>query len=669
MAFSPDMQDILKTDQLPDWAQLDWRQLVVNGVTENLVRDGNDENDRPMGVPPQGELAVSLAAGSTLAASTQYAYGIQRVVTLGALAIPSAMTLALVSVGGATQDATLTIEECPYQPAATAQWAVSYKIYRSKAASTQLLYLVEELTQTEFEALTDGEYDDDTAEGALSATDTYNAATPDPNGWIPPCRFVRAWRGRFVLAGALRRSVGAVDVDAGSLDTVECPDGWTVRHSDVGATLQIAGEPWRHTVAAADPTAGTYTLATECAAAHAGSACTLFRPDTRVYVTNPYPANIEGYTLGTEISRNDGAGESLTGLGVHGGYCYLFHTRGLILLDVGAAGVAVVPFPGGVPACVSHASIADGKDAPSLFYYAGKAGVIELRGTGARNVGASLRRLLAVRVDHSLDRFAHGVFDPERGWYLLWLFEQGDAEEIGVRCPRLCLAWDAARERWYEFRLAAVSSALWDSPSGGVQVVLGLPGGGLAVLTEDERDGSALSGTVGAADTLGAATFAPAGAEFPTAPSLAGVPCDFVDEEGERHRVYVASNTASTLSFHAPVPAGVVPGWTWELGAIPWRVRSGGVFPSFEEKARGERVLVLHDREEESSPVVCRVTPARANGDSSEAARDLSEDTEIVVAAPKLDIRGRGFAVEIEGTGRCAIGQVVLDTEGTRNHG
>lgn len=670
MAFSSDMQDVFKADYLPDWAQLDWRQVVVNGVGENLVRDGLDADDRPLGVQPQWALEVATAAGSTLAASTAYAYGVQRVLRLGALELPSVVTVTLLEASGSTRDATLTLVGYPYTPGTGAQWTVSYRIYRSKNDGVvQSLFLVEELDQAEFEALTDGEYLDQTADNALSSTITYNTAIADPNGWIPPCRFVRSWRGRFVLAGALRRKVGAVTVQAGSLDTVQCPETWDVRASDVGATIRIAGEPWLHTVAAVDTTAGTYTLAEECAAAHAGDDATIFRPDTRVYVTNPYPANIEGYTLGTEISRNDGAGESVTGLGVHGGYCYLFHTRGLILLDVSADGVSVVPYPGGVSACVSHATIADGKDSPSLFYYAGKAGIIEMQGTSYRNIGASLKRLLMERVDHSLDLYAHGVFDPERHWYMLWLFEQGDVEAIGVRCPRLCLAWDVERERWYEFRLAAVSSSLWDSPSGGVQVVLGLPGNGLAVLTEDELDGSDLAGTVGADDTIGATTFAPDGAEFPTAPSLAGVPCDFIDSDGVRHRCYVASNTASTLTFFSAVPAGLAIGWTWELGTIPWKVRSGGVYPDFTEEARVERLLLLHDQEEEASPVVVSMTPARINGDESAAEADLSADTETVLTAGALDVRGRGFALSLEGTGKCNIGQVVIETEGTQNHG
>jgi hypothetical protein len=669
MAFSTAMQDILKADYLPDRAQLDWRQVVTNGVGENLVRDGLDADDRALGVQPQWELSATQAAGTTLAASTTYAYGIQRILTLGALQIPSSMTLATVIVAGATRDATITIVDYPYTPGGSANWTISYRVYRSKEASAQTLYLVAELTQAQVTALSDGEYLDQTIDDNLDTDYVYYTTVADVNGWIPPCRFVRAWRGRFVLAGALNRAVGDVVVEAGTLTTVTCPEAWTVRASDVGATLRIAAEPWLHVISAADVSGGVYTIATACAAAHTGSAAAIFRPDTRVYVSNPYPANIESYTVGTEIARNDGAGESLTGLAVHGGYAYLFHTRGLILLDLSAGGVSVVPYPGGVSACVSHATIADGKDCPALYYYAGKAGVIEMQGSGHRNIGVSLARVLRDRVDHSLDQFTHAVYDPERHWYMLWLFEQDDVENLAVRCPRLCLVWDVENARWYEFSLAAVSSALWDSPSGGVQVVLGLPGNGVGVLTDDESDGSTLSGTVATADTIGATTFAPSGADFPTAPSLAGVPCDFITAAGYRHRRLIASNTSSTLTLTSDLPEDLVVGWTWVLGAIPWSITTGGVYPDITEKARAERVLILHEKQASAAAIDVTLYPARRNGTSSAIEADLSDDTEVVVAANRLEVRSRGFSLKVEGTEPCEIGQVVIETEGTNRHG
>ena len=71
MAFSTAMQDILKADYLPDRAQLDWRQVVTNGVGENLVRDGLDADDRALGVQPQWELSATQAAGIRYAETTR----------------------------------------------------------------------------------------------------------------------------------------------------------------------------------------------------------------------------------------------------------------------------------------------------------------------------------------------------------------------------------------------------------------------------------------------------------------------------------------------------------------------------------------------------------------------------------------------------------------------
>jgi hypothetical protein len=131
----------------------------------------------------------------------------------------------------------------------------------------------------------------------------------------------------------------------------------------------------------------------------------------------------------------------------------------------------------------------------------------------------------------------------------------------------------------------------------------------------------------------------------------------------------VASNTSSELTFFVAPPNELAAGWTWELGAIPWRLKSGGVYPEFVEKARVERLLWLHDREEAGSAVTIRLSPARANGLDAEATANLADDTEIVLAAGRLDVRARGFALSVEGQGTCHLGQVVMDTEGTAKHG
>jgi hypothetical protein len=214
VSLSAYMEAVYGADYMPSWAQLDWRQAVVNGVGPNSLLDGLDANARPLGVMPQWVLTVTAVAdgGGPLAAGTLYTYGVQRVVVLGALEIPSAMTLATVTPG-AQSNGVLTIVAYEWDPEPGALWEVVYRVYRSKAGTPTLLYLVEEVEEDEYGEV--GEYVDVTAAEALNEAMTYSTLVADPNMWVPPCRFVRSWKGRYVLAGALERAVGAVTIAGG----------------------------------------------------------------------------------------------------------------------------------------------------------------------------------------------------------------------------------------------------------------------------------------------------------------------------------------------------------------------------------------------------------------------------------------------------------------------
>lgn len=663
MSLSAYLTQLYTADRMPSWAQLDWRQVVVNGEGPNLVLDGLGANDRVMGVLPQQELEVTevLDAGGPLASSTAYTYGLQRVVQIGGLEIPGQMTLASLTPTGQAK-AQFTIEPYEYDPETGALWTVVYRVFRSAAGAPTMLYLVEEVEVT-------GTYEDTTVDGSLNTALSYNTGLADENGWIPPCRFVRAWRGRFVLAGGLTRLVGAVTIDAGSLDVVEVPEGWTVRPSDVGAQLRIAGLPWVHTIAAVDEAAGTYTLSSEASGAVSGASAWLYRSDGRVYVTNPQPGNIEGYTVGTEVTRNDGAGESICGLAVFGAYLYVLHGRGALLLEVSGESVVVSPFPGGVPGCVSGATVADGKDAPAVFYYAGRAGVVEMQGTDYRNIGLRLERVLRDRVDHGMDSWTHGVYDPERGWYLLWLFEKGGVHDDGLRIPELLLVWDTATEQWYECELAAQSSAVWVSSGGGTVVVVGLPDG-LAVLSDESGcDCQFLSGTVAARSVVGSVFTVGAGA-LPSS-GLVGLPLHFRDGAGVTYRYVISSHTTAAVTVAGEILPVPQEGWTWTIGGIRFLARTGYLATDIPENARVERVLVLHEPTAESQPVTVRIRGVREKvGDEVVVNHDFDGVGELKALGAEVGLRGRGFQLELEGDGDQAVTvqQVLVETTEVARH-
>ena len=653
---------------MPSWAQLDWRQAVVNGVGANRLLDGLDANARALGVMPQWELVVTAQADAVdgpLAGGTLYTYGVQRVVKLGGLEIPSAMTLATVTPAERS-NGVLEVVEYEEEPEAGALWLVVYRVYRSKAGVPGTLFLVEELTAAEY-----GGYADVTVDGNLNVAMGFSTGVPDGNLWVPPCRFVRSWRGRFVLAGALERAVGGVTIGAEALSTVVCPAGWVCRVSDIGAQLKVTGLPWVGAIAAVDVEHNEYTLASAATGAVTGAQAWLFRQDGVVYVTNAQPGNVEGYTAGSEVIRNSGAGESIQGLAVHGAYCYVLHSRGMLMLDTSGAQVVVVPFPGGAPGCVSHATIADGQDAPSMFYYAGRAGVMEVRGTGLRNVGEKIRGTLAEGVDHALDAWTHGVYDAQRGLYLLWVFKLGGGRGTGPRVPEMCLVWDVVAEEWYEWELAAVASAVWPSAAGGSVVVLGLLDG-LAVLDDGAvGDCVAMAGVVGAGDTLEDGTWTPETAGSLPGTGLVGLPWHFEDEAGGVYRFLVTGHDEDAVELAGP--AGVAPqvGWRWRCGSVRFAAESGVLAQYLPTETRVERVLWLHEPTLETQGVRVTLAGVRQRaGQGVVREHDLAGTGEVDMTGGSLGLRGRGFRVRIEGDGvePVTLGQVLVETAEVARH-
>jgi hypothetical protein len=661
------MAGVYAADWMPSWAQLDWRQAVCNGAGPNSLLDGLDANARPLGVMPQWSLAVTAEAdaGGVLSAGSAYTYGVQRVVKLGALEIPSAMTLASLTPG-AVSNGKLTVTAYEYEPETGALWVVVYRVWRSKAGTPTVLYLVEELDATEA-----GEYSDVTAEGALNVAMVYSTAVPDANMWVPPCRFVRSWRGRYVLAGALEREVGAVTVEAGALSTVVCPVGWVCQVSDTGAQLKIQGLAWVFTISAVDVAANEYTLATAATGAVADAQAWLFRQDGVVYVTNPQPGNVEGYTAGTEVLRNSGAGESIQGLAVHGAYCYILHSRGMLMLDTSGGSVVTVPFPGGAPGCVSHATIADGQDSPSLYYYAGRAGVMEVRGTALRNIGEKIRGTIAEEVDHALDGWTHGVYDAQRGLYLLWVFGVGGVHAEGTRVPEMCLVWDTVAEEWYRWELAALASAAWPSAAGGSVVVLGLLDG-LAVLDDGVAwDCEALEGVVAAGDDFPPGEWVTAVAGGFPATGLTGLPLHFESPAGEVYRYLIVSHDADGVEVAGPIWPRPAAGWRWRIGSIRFAAETGVLGMDLPQETRVERVLLLHEPTTAAQEMRVGLLGVRHRmGQEVSRRHDLEGAGEVDLGGSVLGLRGRGFRVRLDGDGMqgVTLAQVLVETSEVARH-
>lgn len=636
-------------DSLPDWTQLGGRLFVADGRNPVCVHDGVPANDRMLGALPQQTLTASAVTGTGLEASAAYTYGVQRIVVAGALEVPSQVTTANVTTDTTKKKGNVTLVAYEKQPVAGAGWAVTYRILRSLKDVTTTLYKVADLTQAQFEALTTGLYEDTTADSALDQSVSVDLTAADANGLVPPVRCIRAWKGRLVSGGSATYTAGTLTVGAGDLDLATLAAPGVVHPADVGAYVAIEGEDKVFMVTAVNTTANTWGLDKACTAARTVAAYQLFRDFETVYVGNPLPDNIEGYTIGEEVISARGTNDPVLGIAVSAGYCYILRRRSVDVLD-GADGTwQLLQHPATPPGCVSHATIAD-RYSPAVFYYAGAAGVVMMQGSEAKVISTPVRTILESEVDHSMDAWSHGVYDPRTGRYWLWMFAR-DWDDLGVRVPELCLCYDTTAGVWYRHELAASRSDVWRDADGTLIAVIGTAGG-VCRLEQGDSDGVPYSGRCSAAGS--STTLVDSTATWPTENSgLAGQPVHVTLADGNTVRRLVKVNTATTLTIYGTwgteVPAA---GATYRIGSVRWAMEPGEqkFTNSWDKVKKLDQLVVATEMDTEANALQIEVRGVRKDAANQiQALRDMGADDTHVLAGNQLGLRGRSVRVRLSG--------------------
>lgn len=459
---------------LVDWTKLGGRYYITGGVTPNLVYDGNEENTRIVGAfPLKEDISLSEAgSGTALENGKQYIWAVRRKVTLGSMVLKSEYLLSSVHTATQNTDMELTFDlDYEYGPESGAVWTVEHTLYRSKGDATGTLYKVEDIADG-----TSTPYTDNTADGDLDTSDSISVANDDSHGWVPPCRTVTHFENRLIFGGS--RDVASGTVSGSASSTTVTPSASAL--ADVlyiGATLEIDNEPHRFSIESTDGTNWTVSPALEnahSATSHGGFR--LYFPKNTIYVCNVLGgANAEAVqTPSYVLEQDENSGDDLRALAAHGSECYAFHEKSVKRLLEGTETWAVVGVPG-VPGTPSHATV-DDTNGPAVYWYAGDSGVWRMVGTEAQRISHPIDDVIATRVDHNYDEWAHGVYDPERQMYHLWLFEYGTVTDYGVQVPHLVLSYDVRNDAWYEGQLAASCSAVLPV-DGQKRVVLGVTGG------------------------------------------------------------------------------------------------------------------------------------------------------------------------------------------------
>ena len=473
--------------------------------------------------------------------------------------------------------------------------------------------------------------------------------------FVPPCRYCRAFKGSLVMGGSDPYSEGRVSVESADLTKVKfhaCPD---VRAVDVGANLVIGDDPVIHTVTAWDPvenkltitpaaaeaapdvttlwiTATGYSLDDKrlnknsyiynCIQAHTSGTTTepgvgtnwmmywedistsysLFRDPDTLYIAKPLPDDIEGWLTGTEVYPNF-AKAKIKGIAVQSGICYVLREGGVESLEGSQdAGFSLAPIAGAPPGCASHATIADDRCfSPVLIYFSGEAGVVVISGGSYKIISRNIEAMIRDDVDHIYDGFTHGVYDPGRQMYHLWLFRPGEVVATGLAVPQLMLTCDMASDEWVSGELAASVSGLWQDSDGRNMVTVGIAGG-VAKLADVSYDGADIKSVLAAGDMIASTGFTDITAAFPvssdTVAGLCGLPICVKDATGEnRARYIIKSNTATDIVIYGEWAVTPAAGWTYHVGAIRWYAETGefAFSNSFEYEKKNYRIMGIGD--------------------------------------------------------------------------
>jgi len=675
MPFSDYLTGVAWAPTIPDWALLNGRIYITDGINPNLVLDGHEENTRIQGAfpPTVAPAAVNTGAGGALTAGEQYQYAHIRVVRLGSVIIRSDYMLAaaLVSDGG---NATITFaDEYEYPPAAGAGWTVSHWLYRSIGDATTVLYWVADLTDATgaspyVDTLGDVDLQDDATRMAESIVTTISRQ----NAFIWPMRYVREWRKRLVFAGTHPYTLGSLSVAAGSvvasgstsIVTINAPG--VVRESDFGAIIQINGEPHLFTIIWVDVVNNSYTLSSPCLFSHDSVDYAVYREYNTLYICHLVGGNMEAYVHPDNyLNGDERSGNRITGLGSNARTCYVFFRNSVARLDEsfkpsGDGVFSLQPLPG-MPGCVSHATIGD-RLASTIFWYAGEEGVWQIsEGTAARKVSGVLDSLFRDQVDHSYDEYCHGVFDPIRQMYHLWLFENGSVAASGLRVPQLMLTYDLQRNSWYIGELAASISSVV-TLNGVHTPVIGIPGAVAKLEGNQAYDGYEYRGKFAAGDTINGTEIILPSETLPTdGAGLAGIPLHVCKYDSNNdlvsiQRRIIQDNTSDTITLWAEFSTAPVVGDEWVVGAIRWHVELEDVnlLPNWsKEKTVVAEIDVLADpsAEAEVSRMTVTATGERTQDDAVvRQTQDMHNREIFAFEGSTYAIHARSAKVRIEGS-------------------
>lgn len=651
--INTDLVDWFKADELPDYTTLGHRIIFVDGVNANQIATGRTNDARIMGAYPHyQDLVLTALTGSTLSAGTWW-YGVRwRVTDNGGRKIRSALTLQSVVVTG-TKKVRLTISPYEFQPGASANWTVVAEIYRSRDGAASLLYLVDAAAITGV----GGTYTDTTVDSSLDESDTYDVSVPDTNQFMPPARCIRAWRQRLVLGGYTKYRRGLADVVAdGSSNPkkhVYLTGVGNVRKVDRYASVWIAGHGRVYQIADVDVFLERAWVLDEAVPDYfANQQCMLYRDDA-VYVGNPLPGNIEGYPAMDKVIYQNGANNPLRGIAVAGGYCYLLHQNSIYTLEgsTGAWGARLLAAGLG---CVGHKTIADGHS-DTVYAYAGERGVIAIKGQQVTRISAPIDDLIRTSVDHTFDKFAHGVFDPVHQMYHLWLYELGVIGVAGVRVASLMLSFDARNGEWYAGNLSASLSAVVKRQGRLVAVVL-VPGR-YGVLTLDTyQDFFAYSGTLAGGSEFTSTTFRLATTPFPTDDNgVAGAPVYLFDSDGVLlERQIVKGNTSSRITTWGEWTTTPDATMTYRIGDIQYSAEFDDLaMRPMRKRKVFKHVGVMVDADSAENEMTVEAIPKRADSGltTSTKTQDMN-GVDYIEMGRNLTIRGRSVKVKLSGLTR-----------------
>ncbi len=553
----------------------------------------------------------------------------------------------------------VTLEDYEEPPGDDDWWTVKYQVMRGLANSADALYLVEELTQAEYDLLSSGVYEDSTADADLDTSVSVDLSSVR-NVRFPPVRCIRSLNGCLVGAGSYAYEAGTVSGTSGADElTVNSPG--EVSMADFGAYVWIDGEPVVYKVSSVNTTTGVLTLSANLENDLDEVAWAKWHDYETIFVSPPLPGNIEGYTAGEEMVGNSGDGDRVRALAARNQTGYVLGDQRVEVLQRISGAWTLRAHPRIPPGCVSCATVAD-RWADAVYYYAGDRGVWRITPSAAQELSADIAPTLRDEVDHSMDEYCHAVFDPVRQWYMLWVFGL-DWAGIGFRCPQMCLVFDAAREQWYRFELAAQSSGVMLDDDARPVVALGC-GDSLFTLDSDSVDGTDIATTVADAGSAWVEVSADVSAVAP------GQPIHVEDSEGAVQRRIVSSVSSPRVYVYGGWDTPPSAGDTVRLGAVRWNWTSADL--SSESQSHGglrelqmlESVAVLHDVEEEETPAQISVAALGKQSDRVlTESRDWSDEEDLdEIRGAQAGLRARRSRVAVSGArGPASILEVQAD--------